>query len=279
MSGSMSNLASRVLVAVVAVPILLAAMYQQRPEWTWVLVFAASLVAMYEFFAMALDDRTDRAASLAIGAAAAAALYWVPAERGAPLLAMAATVVGPGIYYLFRFGDQATVARRLAFSVTGIAYGGLLTTFIALLKRDAAAAYAGATSGHFILLILAVPWISDTSAYFAGRALGRHKLYPAVSPGKTVEGGIGGLAGACAAAAVVKAAALGNLLSWIDVAVLGLAGGALCQIGDLIESLLKRSLGVKDSGTIFAGHGGALDRIDAVIVFAPFVYLYLRLAA
>jgi phosphatidate cytidylyltransferase len=276
--SKLGNLASRILVAIIAAPILLLAMYQSRPEYTWGVVFAASLIAMHEFFAMTLADKTDRIASVACGAAACAAMYWVPVRRGGQLFPLFLAFVPVGIYYLFRFGDQATVAARFTASVAGIVYGGVLFTFIALIKRDTAD-IPGYASGHLILLLLLVPWISDTFAYAAGRMFGKRKLYPAVSPGKTIAGGVGGLVGACTAAAGVKYFALPDLLSWIDVAALGLGGGALCQLGDLIESLLKRSTGVKDSGKIFAGHGGMLDRVDAVLMFAPFVYLYLLVTA
>src|SRR5690606_38043540 len=139
-------------------------------------------------------------------------------------------------------------------SVTGILYGGALFTFVALLKRDRG-------SGDWILLVLLVPWISDTAAYFAGRALGKRKMYPALSPGKTWAGAVGGLSGACAAATFVKLFRI-EAITWGDVVVLGLVGGTLCQLGDLFESMVKRACGAKDSGTLLGGHGGILDRVD-----------------
>ncbi len=267
--SKLGNLAARFAVAIVVVPFLLLAMYQDRPEWTWGVVFVASLIAMHEFFAMTLEDKVDRYASMAVGAAAVAVLYWVPFERGGQLLPMFIATVPMGIYYLFRFGDQETVSRRWFSSTAGILYAGVLTTFMALIKRDF-------KDGDMIVLILAVPWISDTFAYFAGRAFGKRKLYAAVSPGKTIAGGIGGLVGACVAAGTVNQFLMDGAIPWHHLAVLAIVGGALCQIGDLMESLLKRSTGVKDSGNLLPGHGGILDRIDAVIVYAPFVYLYLR---
>jgi phosphatidate cytidylyltransferase len=270
--SQLGNLASRVLVAVIAAPFLLLAMYQDRHEFVWGLVFCAWLIAIYEFCAMTLADHTDRIATVVCGAAAVAALYWVPVHRGGMLLPLFLAFVPMAIYYVFRFGDMDTVASRLAASVAAIVYGGLLFTFVALIKRDAG-------SGHWILLILVVPWSSDTGAYTLGRLFGKAKLYPAVSPGKTRAGGVGGLLGACIATACIKYFALPNALEWVDVAVFGLVGGALCQIGDLVESLIKRSTGIKDSGKIFAGHGGMLDRLDAVLFFAPFVYLYLLTTA
>ncbi len=268
-----ANLIARVGVAIVAAPILLLAMYQDDPEYAWALVFPASLIAMSEFFAMTLADKTDRWASLAIGTAAVGILYWVPLERQPYLLAMFVATVPSGLYYVFRFGDMQTAATRVASTVTGIVYAGLLFTFVALIKRD-----GGRVGGDLLLLVLLTPWISDTGAYFAGRAFGKKKLYPTLSPGKTWAGGLGGLAGAFAATAALKVLRIEEM-QWVDVAIISIVGGVLCQLGDLFESLIKRSTGVKDSGSILPGHGGILDRVDAVLFFAPFVYLYLTVTA
>lgn len=276
--AKLGNLASRFLVAVVAAPILILAMYQDRPEFVWGLVFGGSLLAMYEFFSMALEDKTDRVASLLFGAGASAILFWLPGHRGGQLLAMFAAVVPISLYYLFRFGDMQTAARRLAYSIAGILYAGLLFQFLAMLKRD----LGGDLGGHFVLFVLVVTWAGDTGAYFAGRFLGKAKLYPAVSPGKTWAGAFGGLAGSTAAAVGIKlglltgsAMALLPWFGWVDVFLLVLPGAALGQMGDLVESMIKRSTGVKDSGSILPGHGGILDRVDAVLLVAPYVYLYL----
>jgi len=155
--------------------------------------------------------------------------------------------------------------------VFGIVYAGLLLTTLAELKRDG----GGDVGGHMVSFVLLVVWAGDTFAYFAGRFLGRHKLYPAVSPNKTWEGTFGGLLGSFAGGVVMKLAFLHHL-SWLDVALLTIPGGALAQMGDLVESMIKRSTGVKDSGALIPGHGGVLDRIDAVLFFAPYVYLYFQ---
>ena len=280
---ALGNLASRFLVAVVAAPILLLAIYQRNPIYTWVIIFAASLVAMAELFAMTLTDRTDRLVSLILGALAVAGFYWMHPlalpHHGAWLMladsrhaVLGVAVIAPLIYYLFRYGDIATVAPRMAFTVFGIVYAGLLLTTVAELKRD-----GGAAGGDLVLFVLLVVWAGDTGAYFAGRFLGKHKLYPAVSPKKTWEGAFGGLAGSFLAAAGMKLGRLDGVFNWADVVFLAIPGAALAQVGDLAESLLKRSVGVKDSGSILPGHGGILDRIDAVLFFAPYVFAYIQL--
>ena len=269
---ALGNLASRFLVALIGAPIVVLTIYQDRPVFLWALVFAASLLAMWEFFSMSLDDQLDRWASLACGAAASAALYWLGGPRGGELLALFAAVAPIGLYYLFRFGDMVTVAGRLTASIAGILYAGLLFQFLSLLKRD-----GGDVGGDVVVLVLAVAWLGDTGAYFAGRFLGKSKLYPAISPKKTWAGALGGLAASVVAAVVMKLIRIEEM-SWVDVVLLSAPAAALGQMGDLVESMIKRSRGVKDSGAILPGHGGILDRVDAVLFIAPYTYLYLRFA-
>ncbi len=284
---ALGNLAQRALVAVVAVPVVLLVVYADRPEPTWALVFVASLLAMREFFAMTMPDAAEagqRQAALVLGALAIAPLYWLhpialhshspkvaALALAGPVLVMVLAVLGPMLYFLFRFGDVPGSARRMTATITGIVYAGVLATFLTLLKRD-----FGPAGGDLVIVALLIGWIGDTAAYFAGRFLGKHKLYEAVSPKKTWEGAIGGLVGSVVAVGVMKLLRLEHL-GWVDVVLLGAVGGMLGQMGDLAESLLKRSVGVKDSGALLPGHGGMLDRIDAVLFIAPYVYLYLWL--
>ncbi len=284
----MSNLLQRFLVAVVAVPVLLVLFYYfDRPEPTWVLIFAASILAMREYFAMTLPAE-DREGALMMGIVATSAFFWLNptfallrygkdssvaaiAWAAGPVLPIALAVVVPGLYYLFRFRDMQTVAGRFAHTVAGIVYAGFLLSFLPLLKLLPG-------GGDAVLLVLVVAWVADTGAYFAGRFLGKSKLYEAVSPKKTWAGAWGGLAGSLAGAAILKLVHA-DWLSWVDVVAIAIPGGVLGQMGDLAESLIKRSVGVKDSGALLPGHGGILDRIDAVLFIAPYVYVYLTARA
>ncbi len=268
---AIGNLASRLIVGFGLAPFILLAIYADHHAVFWGVVFVASLVAMYEFFSMFMADRTDRLVSLLFGAGSVAALYWMRGGRGGELLAVFLATVPVALYYVLRFGDMDTAARRVCASIAGIVYGGFLVTFLAIIRHD-----FGSDGSHLVLLVLAVAWLGDTSAYFAGRFLGKTKLYPAVSPGKTWAGAVGGLCGSVVAGVVVKLLFLKGL-PWVDVFLITIPGAMLGQLGDLAESVLKRSTGVKDSGSILPGHGGILDRIDAAIVIAPYVYLYLIL--
>jgi len=281
---ALGNLAQRFLVAVVAVPILLVILHYHRPEPTWALVFAASLLAMRELFGMMLPAE-DRVPALVIGAVACAAFYWLdpaalavyssPPRRLLGLafegsaIAAAIAVVVPALYFLFRFRDIPSVAARYAGTVLGIVYAGFLTTYLAKLKL-----LDPRHEGDTVVIVLLVAWIADTGGYFAGRYLGKAKLYEAVSPKKTWAGAWGGLAGSVLGVAALKIF-FADWLTWFDVFAIAIPGGILGQMGDLAESLIKRSVGVKDSGGLLPGHGGLLDRIDAVLFIAPYVYTYL----
>jgi phosphatidate cytidylyltransferase len=286
---ALGNLAQRFLVAVVAVPIILFIFYMDRPEPTWALIFLASLIAMHEFFAMTLP-KEDRMPALIIGALACAAFYWVdpaaiahyaPTSKwvrasipiAKPLLLVIVVLV-PFLYYLFRFRDIPSVAGRMTATVTGIVYAGLLATFLSMFKRDA----PNEIGGHMIVLVLLIAWLADTGGYFAGRFLGKSKLYEAVSPKKTWAGAWGGIAGSVVGVVAMKLLFLEGL-PWVDVFLIAIPGGMLGQMGDLAESLIKRSVGVKDSGALLPGHGGILDRIDAVLFIAPYVYCYMTIRA
>ena len=265
------NLATRALVALVAVPILAFAIYQPRHYILWGIVFVASGLAMREFFAMIIQCKIDRAVSLVIGLVVCAAFYWLPERFHPGTVVLVITCIAPMLYYVFRFGDMDTVARRASYTITGVIYGGLLLTFLALIKR-----HFGPSGPGMLILVLATAWLSDTGGYFAGKYLGKRKLYPAVSPNKTWAGSIGGVLAAGAGGAGIKLIPQIELLHvpWFDVMFLAVVGSVIGQVGDLCESLLKRSAGVKDSGQLLPGHGGLLDRVDAVLFIAPFVYVY-----
>jgi phosphatidate cytidylyltransferase len=282
---ALGNLAQRFLVAVVAVPILLLVLHYHRPEPTLAIIFVGSLLAMSEFFGMTLPAE-DRRAALVIGGISILLFYWLSplallaSWEHAPAalarlsfdggtIAAGFAVVATGLYYLFNFRDIQTVAARFAATVTGIVYAGFLLMYLAKLKL-----IDPNHTGDTVLIVLLIAWLADTGGYFAGRFLGKSKLYEAVSPKKTWAGAWGGLAGSVIGVAILKLF-FADWLSWIDVFALAIPGGMLGQMGDLAESLIKRATGVKDSGSLLPGHGGILDRIDAVLFIAPYVYCYL----
>lgn len=164
-----------------------------------------------------------------------------------------------------------------AFTIMGALYVGMPFSYMILLRFTDRGEYISTilgtiSAGAFYLWLAFIgTWASDTAAYFSGMAFGRRKLCPAVSPNKTYEGALGGLFGSVLA---VVAVGLSGGLSFYHLLGLGLLIGIFAPFGDLVESALKRFSSVKDSGGLFPGHGGVLDRFDAMMFSVPVVYYY-----
>jgi phosphatidate cytidylyltransferase len=222
----------------------------------------------------------------AFGVAVAALLPLAPllASRDAAHLyppfvpmALAFAVMALLVLNVFRPGPLDGTARCVAASVLGWLYCGVLIAMISGLRLRFGFAWA--------MLAFVVTWLNDTLAYFAGRFLGRTPFHPRISPKKTWEGFAGGLAGSLLGAAGSKLVfgvtplphGEAFTLSWGACIAIGLGAGVLGPLGDLAESMLKRSAGVKDSGNLIPGHGGLLDRIDALLFVGSWVYLWAAL--
>jgi phosphatidate cytidylyltransferase len=169
---------------------------------------------------------------------------------------------------LWRLGDIKTAGLRQMAGIGGPLYIGVALTTVGMLRRD-----LGDDGAGYVAMTLTFAWFGDTGAYFSGRYLGKAKLYPEISPGKTRAGFLGALAGASAGAMLAHVWYLPHI-PLVDAVGLALVAGGMGQLGDLAESLLKRSSGMKDSGWILPGHGGLLDRIDALMIVSPIVYMY-----
>ena len=182
------------------------------------------------------------------------------------------------IAYLLTYASVRNKEKQLL----EIAFRCLSTFYLSLflgsliLIRESPFATGYATGGKIIACVFLSIWMLDTFAYFTGKMFGKHKLFPVISPKKTVEGGIGGLAGAIGAVVVAKYIFF-QQLPLHHAVIIGLIIGILGQLGDMIESFFKRSTGVKDASSILPGHGGILDRFDSLIFVSPFIYGYVRL--
>ena len=254
-----------------ALPLLLLLLFKAPPMATVALVAVAGAIALVELFAM-LAAR-GIAPFRAMGALCAAAIFVTIAAPGllsAPVLpAITVVIAAAG---LLRAREMATAVPAAAATLFAAAYLGALGGTIAALRG-----LEPASDGAWrVTLLLAIVMSSDTFAYFTGSAFGRHKLAPLVSPGKTIEGLAGGLAGGVVAALVVRHFGLPALPLPAAIG-LGVVVSAFGVIGDLVESLLKRWSGVKDSGHLFPGHGGMLDRLDSLLSGAPVLYYYFSL--
>jgi len=265
-----SNLVVRFATAIVGIPIILALVFVAPPWAFFLLVFAAAMVGASELFAMTHPaDRLSQAVGVLVSAAASLAVYLAPGDARVLLTVLVAVPLFGPLFTLARLGALESAALRACALGFGPLFVAVPLTLLALLRRTMVDAGSG-----YVILCLGLAWLGDTGGYFAGRFLGRHKLYEAVSPKKTVEGAIGGLAGSVVWAVIGSQWFLRGSLPLAHAVPLALLAGALGQAGDLAESLLKRSTGVKDSGAIVPGHGGILDRVDALIMTSTVVYLY-----
>lgn len=261
-------LRTRLLTAALAIPALwLIVCYLPLPLFTGFIV-AVAAVALFEYFAMAIPDHpAERRIGVAWGILLAAAVVTGrPEVLGAGL---AIAVIGGLVLPLVRTTDPLGATQRLGLSLLGVLYLGFLTPHIVLLRT-------GTDGWRWVLFTVFVAMGSDSGGYFAGRAFGRRPLAPAVSPSKTVEGGLGAIAGGMVVALLGELLLL-PVLSLREALALGAVLSVLAQLGDLCESALKRAFGAKDSGWIIPGHGGILDRLDSLLFPIVFAYYYAAL--
>ncbi|HWR17595.1 MAG TPA: phosphatidate cytidylyltransferase [Terriglobales bacterium] len=291
----------RVLTAIVLIPVVLLAVFR-APSWLFAaLVGAVALLATREFVDLAKHYNVTP--------------FRMPTYAGIALMFLALIVRA--------FQAQTpTLATEALFLIvfTAFAFGAFIYLVVGMMRRDLATSYPAAAASFFalgycgvpllllanvrqqwagaflILYLFLVVWTGDTAAYYVGRAIGRHKMAPRVSPGKSWEGGIASFFGSIGIGVLVfsyarpisEALLSAKLIEqwqgymaptpplW-QVVVLSGSLNVAAQLGDLVESLLKRGAGVKDSGTLLPGHGGVLDRIDALLFAVPVLWYFAAL--
>jgi phosphatidate cytidylyltransferase len=258
-----------VATALVALPALLGAFFLGPPWLTVAIVAVALAVGLHEFLAL-VQARGIRPLR-PVGFLLAAALFVDVASPGwlpAPFVPLGTLLLLA--FTLWRGGDRGSVSAAAA-TLLGAVYLGALGGSIAALR---VVPPVGDGAWRLVLL-LGIQVLSDSFAFFGGHAVGRRRLAPAISPGKSVEGAAFGLVGGVLAALAVRHLGLPALPA-LHAAGLGAAVAAMGIVGDLDESLLKRWAGVKDSGRLFPGHGGMLDRLDSLLFGAPVLYYYFQ---
>jgi phosphatidate cytidylyltransferase len=272
------NLALRVVSALVLFPTLMVV------SWTGGFPFAllcavAAAIAAHELIGMFARVGKAEAFAIAFAGVLPLAPWWAHARLGGAYPEWMIVVVGIAATVLlatalFRPGGLEHAPARASSAALAWFYCGFLcATVVAVRLRF---------GFGWVVMSFVVTWMNDTFAYFAGRFLGRNKMFPRISPKKTWEGFAGGFAGSIAGALVLLGTFPDGWLPGLTVAgcfALGAVGAVVGPVGDLAESMLKRAAGVKDSGTLIPGHGGLLDRIDALLFVAPWVYLFALLAA
>lgn len=264
----MKNLIQRVVTAAVLLPLVGVLVLYPQPLVFDVLVAVVTAIAASEYFAISLQGAGHGLRFLisAIAIALGQAVYFRP---GLTLVWVMAALLATGISVLLAPGEIRAAGARLGMAGFGVFYVGLLPATAALLQRDV----PGGRGPWWVLMTVVVVFGNDAGAYFTGKLMGRHKLYPTISPGKTLEGGVGGLIFSFMLAVLARGTVLPEL-TWGDCLLIAIPAGILGPCGDLMESLLKRAAGVKDSGNLLPGHGGVLDRIDALLFVLPWIYTY-----
>jgi phosphatidate cytidylyltransferase len=224
-----------------------------------------TFIGMLEFYRMALPQRSFEAWP---AATAGALLVFAPLLHDCrlALAGFSLLFLGFALLFLFRIRDIADAAREISCAVLAFAYIPLLLMHLVMLRQ-------GPYGVQWLLVIMLIVMTNDSAAYYSGCAFGKHRLYPLVSPKKSIEGALGGLLGSIGGTMLAKFTFFPQL-TVADALLTALFIGAIGQTGDLFESLLKRSFGVKDSGSIIPGHGGVLDRLDSIIFAAPVTYYY-----
>jgi phosphatidate cytidylyltransferase len=253
------------LTAAVALPLLILLILKGSMFLFSCFIMLLSILGLTEYFRMALPERRLKgAAASLVGALLPLAL--ISFDPLQILSAVTACVLLSALLFLFKLKDVKSAAGETSLFIMGFFYVPFLLGHLMLLR--------GLPHGvSWILLLLVIVMAGDSGAFYVGCSFGRRKLYPAVSPNKSIEGSLGGLAGSLAGALIARATFFPEL-TMADAVITALVLGIFGQLGDLFESLMKRSFGVKDSGAIIPGHGGILDRLDSILFAAPAAFYY-----
>lgn len=272
MSDKLKNFIIRTLSGIVMVATLIGATLFSKLTFV-LLLLAITLGGEWEFYRLAKKAGTSpqRFVGMLAGTmmivAAAAALHEILAITAVLMVAFMILIPMPLIFELYR--KSATPMANVGITYAGVIYVALpmaLLTFFPLMLGN------GEWKPWSVILYIFIIWANDVFAYLFGITLGKHRLFERISPKKSWEGFFGGLLGAMAMGFVAAKVLDANVALWIGLALIAAITGVF---GDLVESLLKRSVDVKDSGSFIPGHGGWLDRFDALIFSVPFAFIYL----
>jgi phosphatidate cytidylyltransferase len=264
--------ATRVLSSIVLVPILFVVVWLMPSGYFAALAIIAAAIGQYELYAMAQARgiKPLTILGIALGALMVLNVYRpVLFHRGDLSFWITLCVLAVIVARLFSRRPMEGALEDIAVTAFGIFYVALLFAF-------QVAIHAGPAGKKWLVFLYLVIWASDTGAYYVGTAFGKHRLYEKISPKKSIEGLAGGTLASIVVALLCRVW-LVPVLGWMEALVLGAVLALAGTVGDLAESLIKRSAGVKDSGTLIPGHGGILDRMDSMLFAAPVLFYYLRM--
>ncbi|MCP4566331.1 MAG: phosphatidate cytidylyltransferase [FCB group bacterium] len=267
------NLTQRISVAVVAIPAILFLIFRGGDLFLYFILLLAA-VGIYEYLHGGKLALTSPFFLIPFAGVLGAVYFTATGSAVYGGICLLGVFILTGILLAIGTEPIDALFNRMVYIIWGSFYIGLLFPFVYLVRGEGQWLSAAAGS-WWVFYLLGSLWLCDTAALFFGRQFGRHKLAPTVSPNKTVEGFVGGFVGVFLAAALFKTFWLQDVAYWHFIAI-GTLIGLFGQLGDLVESLWKRSQGIKDSSAIIPGHGGVLDRFDSLLFAAPVMYLYLK---
>ena len=268
----MSSLKKRVITAAICVPLIILVLLAPKPVVT-VVVMAASLVGLYEYFnAVGLSEHKN----ICVMGYLASLVISMGAHFSGVTSVILVFLYVIALFVLMLLSNKSITVIHLGMLIFGLFYIPYFLSHIIYVRSLEYGRF-------FVWLVLIGAFSADTCAYFVGKAFGKHKLCPSISPNKTVEGAVGGVLGGGVAFVIFglivnlcfSNALDGKHFNLLLLFLLGLVTAAFSEIGDLVASSIKRQFNIKDFGNILPGHGGILDRCDSIIVVAPTVFLFL----
>ena len=266
---STSNTAVRIIVSAIAIPAIVVVSYLGS-YYFLIFVLGIAIISFYELWLFARKKEID--ANLLLGILSVSLIIINSFRNFIGFYALLVLVVVI-ITFVELFRNRGSAIINLGTTLIGILYLGLFASALISIREFYPVEYV--RGGLVVLAILFSIWICDSAAFFGGTAIGKHKMFPRVSPKKSWEGAVFGLLFAVATMISSKAIFL-DFISWKDAIILGIIIGIVGQLGDLIESLFKRDAGVKDSSNFIPGHGGVFDRFDSLLYVSPVVFLYIK---
>ena len=261
----------RVVVAVLAIPFILIASYLGGYYFlSFVLII--SVAAFYEF--SSLVKNKNASVNMVLGGLVIISLIL---NQFIKFIDIESLILISSVALLTAelFRNKGSAIYNIGSTFLGIFYIGIFSASLIAVREFYSSFEVNNYGAFLIISIFASIWIGDSAAYYGGISLGRHKLFPRVSPKKSWEGSIFGFTFSVAAMILAKVLVL-DFLSWLNVIIIGIIIGTIGQIGDLVESLIKRDSESKDSSSLIPGHGGFFDRFDSLLFSAPAIWLYLK---
>ncbi|HEY6906171.1 MAG TPA: phosphatidate cytidylyltransferase [Ignavibacteriaceae bacterium] len=269
---ALGNTTQRVIVSIVAIPLIIAASYFGG-VYFFIFTAVIALVSYYEFSSFVINKGIHTNLWMGMLFILLLLVNEFFHYLNIYYLILALTVL---LTLIELFRNKGSAIINIGTTLLGILYIGFFADALLAIREIYPRIESLYERGGFLIIsILAAIWICDSAAFFGGSSLGKHKLYPRVSPKKSWEGAIFGFIFAVITMLLAKVIIL-DFLSWASVIILGIIIGTIGQIGDLIESLFKRDAGVKDSSGLIPGHGGIFDRFDSLLYTAPVILIYLK---